>query len=196
MNTTCAYPLARIYYNRPLPIGMRMGTLTVIGTKYYACIAAPICRCDCGRIVFVRNVLFWSDYRPCDCALLERLTIDGLTSISLADYSHHHTNGVSSLCTHHDSQTRIYRIWRGMVGRCNNPKHAAYKYYGARGIRVCAEWSLCYHDFKIWAVHHGYRDDLSIDRIDNDGNYEPSNCRWTTMREQIHNRRPYKRHKN
>lgn len=88
---------------------------------------------------------------------------------------------------------RVYHIWRLMVERCTNPEISTWANYGGRGIRVCDEWREDPFAFYEWAMANGYSDDLSIDRIDSNGNYEPSNCRWTTMKEQQNNRRNNKR---
>lgn len=88
-------------------------------------------------------------------------------------------------------ETRIYRIYKGMHSRCETISQSSYQNYGGRGIRVCDEWSgkdgfFCFYK---WAMQNGYADDLSLDRIDNDGNYEPSNCRWADNKTQRKNRR-------
>ena len=89
---------------------------------------------------------------------------------------------------HGETHTRLFKIWSGMHERCERPKHTHFKDYGGRGIVVCDEWSE-YIPFAKWARENGYNDDLSIDRINVNGNYEPSNCRWVTEKEQHNNKR-------
>jgi len=83
----------------------------------------------------------------------------------------------------YNKATRLYKTWFGMKRRCYNTKLKQYKDWGGRGITVCEEWLNDYMVFKKWAVEHGYAPNLTIDRIDNDGNYEPSNCQWLTKSE-------------
>ena len=83
---------------------------------------------------------------------------------------------------------RLDNIYRGMKQRCYYKKHTAYDRYGGRGITMCDEWKRCSKSFFEWALANGYEENLTLDRIDNDGNYEPSNCRWVTQREQCYNR--------
>ena len=85
-------------------------------------------------------------------------------------------------------EPRLYNIWINMIQRCENPQRHNYKNYGGRGISVCKEW----HDFTLfvsWAKENGYSDDLTIDRKNTDGNYEPTNCRWSDITEQANNKR-------
>lgn len=89
--------------------------------------------------------------------------------------------------THGCSGTRLYRIWKTMRQRCNNPNNKKYKNYGNRGIAICEEWND-FSKFHKWAISNGYSDNLSIDRIDVYGNYEPSNCRWISPQMQANNK--------
>lgn len=91
--------------------------------------------------------------------------------------------------THNMSGTRLYRIWNDMRVRCKNKSNCNYPYYGGRGISVCDEWQKSFESFMLCAKQFGYDDNLTLDRIDVDGNYEPSNCRWIEFRLQCRNKR-------
>lgn len=82
----------------------------------------------------------------------------------------------------------MYSIWLGIKSRCNNIHNSRYHRYGGRGIKVCDEWNNDFISFYEWSINNGYQDDLTIDRIDNDKGYEPSNCRWADMKTQCRNR--------
>lgn len=90
---------------------------------------------------------------------------------------------------HGGKGTRLWSIYNGMKSRCNNPNVPAYKFYGGRGITVCSEWLDSFPKFRDWALANGYRDDLTLDRKDTNGNYSPDNCRWSTKKEQALNTR-------
>ena len=101
-----------------------------------------------------------------------------------------HTQSCGHLARSHEmTGTRLYRIWRGMKTRCSVVDATYYSYYGGRGITVCEEWQNSFETFRDWALGNGYRDDLSIDRIDVNGNYCPENCKWATAMQQGRNRR-------
>ena len=91
--------------------------------------------------------------------------------------------------SHHETKTRLYRIWIGIKSRCLVETASNYQNYGGRGIRVCDEWVHSYNAFSEWAMQNGYDDSLTIDRIDPDGDYCPANCRWVTMSVQEFNKR-------
>lgn len=83
---------------------------------------------------------------------------------------------------------KLYQAWVRMKNRCYDPNNASYAHYRQRGIEVCEEWNNSFEPFALWAVSNGWDSKLSLDRIDNNGNYEPTNCRWSDMKAQGRNR--------
>ncbi|MBV7505644.1 hypothetical protein KW850_10290 [Bacillus sp. sid0103] len=96
------------------------------------------------------------------------------------------------LFKHGLSKTRIHGLWRKVIDRCTNPNASNYHNYGGRGISICHEWRTDFMNFYSWAIDNGYQEGLSLERIDVNGNYEPSNCKWIELREQCRNKRDTK----
>lgn len=127
-----------------------------------------LCKCTCGNEKIIRGKdLKYNKIKSCGCLNKEKTT-ERNTKHSLR-------------------HTRIYRIWLLMKNRCLNSKYYLFKNYGGRGITVCNEWKNDFVKFYDWSMNNGYNDTLTIDRIDVNGNYEPSNCRWATKLQQQRN---------
>lgn len=151
-------------------IGQKFGKLTVIeeckernkhGKIVYKC------TCDCGNIVYANGHLLRNgNTKSCGC-----LRLGGRPQ------------------THGKSYTRLYRILQHVKDRCYRSNNKDYQYYGARGIRVYDEWLNDFEAFYNWAINTNYKENLTIDRIDVNGNYEPSNCRWVDQKTQNNNKR-------
>lgn len=152
--------------------GQRFGRLTVLSlVDSIAGADVPtkwLCQCDCGNMLEVRAYNLKSGgSQSCGCLQRER--------------------AANRARTHGQTGSRLYVVWQHIIGRCNRKNDKAFKWYGGRGIRICDEW-LDFQVFHDWAVSNGYNDDLTIDRIDVNGNYCPENCRWISIEDQQRNK--------
>lgn len=151
--------------------GIKYGMLTAteyLGHKQWLCV------CDCGNTC-IREGGKLKPTSSCGCQKERQRSEAG-----------------RKRATHGDSRTKLYKRWTAMIQRCENPNNTAYGNYGGRGISVCDEWHD-YGAFKEWAIANGFDESLTIDRIDVNGDYEPSNCRWVDYSVQMSNRRHYNR---
>lgn len=158
-------------------VGQNFGRLTVIRfhhsdekNRYWEC------KCSCGNtILCTTGRLRSGNTRSCGCLRKETSIKNGIKNVKY--------DGEAK-----GKYKRLLRIYYAMLHRCYNKNDSCYHHYGGRGISVCDEWKNDYFTFKKWALDNGYNDNLTIDRLDHNGNYEPNNCKWATWTEQQNNK--------
>lgn len=148
-------------------IGKKYGLWEVLSVKNNVFLT---CRCECGTVKDVRfQDLERGKSKSCGCfsrrKIIERNTVHGL------------------------SKTRLYKVYKSMKSRCLNRNNKRYNDYGGRGIKISEDWIADFQNFYNWSMQNGYKENLTIDRINNDGDYCPENCRWTSVKEQNKNKR-------
>ena len=154
-------------------VGQKFGRLTVVSrVKRERLGTYWLCCCDCGLTKEVRtSSLKAGSTKSCGCLYKEVAGKQGVMN-----------------ATHGMSGSRVYNVWRNMIQRCTDQNSNRFDSYGERGITVCDEWRKSFDSFYSWATDNGYREDLQIDRRDNDGNYCPENCRFVMRPVNITNR--------
>lgn len=159
-----------------IKVGDKIDMLTVVarvprpeGVKDYH--KFFLCRCDCGNMTTVSSGNIGRGVKSCGCAR------------KAGTYSPR-KHGFAS----HKIYDKLYHTWNAMKYRCYNPNSKDFRNYGERGIRICEEWLSDFMIFRNWSLNNGFADNLTIDRIDVNGNYSPQNCRWITVAEQNRNK--------
>ena len=150
-----------------------------------------------GKLLVVKkigvknNYIFWECL--CDCGKTTIVSTSNLTSNRIKSCGClKHESLMERNITHNQRHTKLYEVWKTMKQRCYNPNNRSYHNYGGRGISICDEWKNNFESFYIWSKNNGYKEELTIDRIDVNGNYDPCNCRWTTKLIQANNTRTNK----